>query len=154
MSIEILVQIVSGLLSLGSAALLGEFFPRLLRRILKKEETPQESYSERLARLTESLTKASTEVDGVLKELAQIARDREQAVQKLEGELGELESKEKQLQQRIQELEKVPLPVAEHFAKLIAAGEKRSAWRDYFLFGAGVVVSTIIAIILKLLGWG
>jgi hypothetical protein len=46
-------------------------------------------------------------------------------------------------------LEKTPLAVAEHFAKLVAPGEKRSAMRDYLLFGAGVVVSTAIGIVIQ-----
>ena len=65
-----------------------------------------------------------------------------------------LENREKQLQESVQALENVPIPVAEHFARLTAVGEKRNAKRDYILFGAGVVVCTVIAIILKLAGIG
>ena len=151
---EIPFELLAAALTLGAGAVVMELVPKLLRRILKKSEPSKESYGEKLSRLTESLTKASSEVDEVLSELARIARHREQAVKKLEMELGKLEGREKQLQKRIQELENVPLPVAEHFAKLMAAGEKRSALRDYILFGAGVVVSTVVAIILRSLGWG
>ena len=42
--------------------------------------------------------------------------------------------------------------MAEHFAKLTEVGEKRSAKRDYLLFGAGVIVSVLTAIGLRLLG--
>ena len=109
-------------------------------------------YSEQLSRLTSSLKKASREVDRVLNELSEVASDRERAVKKLESDLTSLERKEIDLKQRIDTLEKFPLPVADHFAKLIESGEKRSARRDYVLFGAGVLVSTGIAMILKLAG--
>jgi predicted negative regulator of RcsB-dependent stress response len=144
--VEMLATILGGLLALGS----GFFF-----RALERKEPPEvESYSERLANLMKSLTKASSEVDNILAELAQVAGDRHNTVLELEAQLTELEEHERQLQQRIQDLEKVPIPVAEHFAKMIAPGERRSAWRDYGLFAAGVVVSTVIAILLRLAGLG
>ena len=108
------------------------------------EKKPKEPYAERLAQLTESLSKASREVDGVLVELARVATARAQAVQQLETDLAGMESREKELKARIDALEKTPLAVAEHFAKLVAPGEKRSALRDYLLFGTGVIVSTVI----------
>lgn len=151
---QIPFELLAAALTLAGAAIAAEFFPQVLQRLYKKRESPQEGYGERLARLTASLTRASSEVDEVLRELARVAADREDAVKKLEIGLRDLEGREKQIQQRIQDLQNVSLPVAEHFAKLIAAGEKRSAWRDYILFGAGVIASTAIAIILRLIGWG
>ena len=71
-------------------------------------------------------------------------------MQKLESELATMEGREKELKERIDALEKTPLPVAEHFAKLIESGEKRSARRDYALFGAGVLVTTVVAILIQL----
>jgi len=85
----------------------------------------------------------------VLAELAQVARSRQSAVEELESNLTSLESREKELKAKIEALEKTPLPVAEHFAQLLAAGERRSARRDYALFGAGVGVTTAIAILIQ-----
>ncbi len=62
-----------------------------------------------------------------------------------------LETREKELKEKIEALESTPLPVAEHFAKLLESGEKRSAKRDYVLFGAGVVVTTGVAIIIQVI---
>lgn len=155
MGIEILLNVLSGVLALGAGGLLSsELIRDLLRKIIGKKGKPARPYSERLAKLTSSLTKASQEVDRVILELAQVAKGREDAVSKLENDLASLEKREKEIKQRIETLEKVPLPVADHFAKLIESGDKRSAKRDYLLFGAGVVLSTIIAVILKLAGWG
>lgn len=123
------------------------------KRFGRKKETAA-TYGEQLNELTSNLIKASKEVDRVLNELTEVASGRENAVRTLESQLSSLEEKEKDLKNRIDTLEKLRIPVAEYFAKLVESGEKRSAQRDYLLFGAGVVVSTIIAIILKLVGWG
>ena len=150
MGIEIVSTILGALASLLAGGIAStEVFQKLIHYALGKPKEPSKPYSERLAQLTANLTKASREVDNVLAELAQVAGSREAAVQKLEGDLASLESREKELKERINTLEKTPLPVAEHFASLIEAGEKQSAKRDYALFGAGVVVTTVIAVIIQ-----
>jgi len=126
------------------------FFAKRFTRVSKHGAI----YSEQLSRLTSSLIKASKEVDRVLNELTEVASNRERAMKTLESNLASLEKKETDLKERIAILEQLPLPVADHFAGLIESGEKRSARRDYILFGAGVLVSTVIALILKLAGWG
>ena len=79
-----------------------------------------------------------------------LARSRESAVQELEAGVQALESREKELQNTIDALGQTPLPVAEHFVQLLERGEKRSRRRDYILFGAGVGVTTGVAIIIHL----
>ena len=61
-----------------------------------------------------------------------------------------MEKREKELKEKIALLQSVPIPVAEHFARLVEPGEKRNARRDYLLFMAGVIVTTIIAIVLQI----
>jgi len=144
------MEIYSGLISLITSAALSLFLLFLIKRLNLKKiiiQPATQSYSERLTQLTWNLRQASMEVDSVLSELAEVARNRETAVSMLEEQLKDLESKEKTLQQRIEHLKGVPLPVAEYFAKLTEAGERRSARRDYMLFSAGVLVSTVISIL-------
>lgn len=151
MGIEILATVLGALTSLLAGALASsELIRKLVRYLRGVRETPPRSYSERLAELTASLTKASRDVDSVLGELGRVAKSREEAVQRLETDLASMEGREKELKEKIATLEQTPLPVAEHFAKLLEAGEKRSAKRDYLLFGAGVVVTTVIAIVIQL----
>ncbi|MFH1418284.1 MAG: hypothetical protein ABII12_08380 [Planctomycetota bacterium] len=151
MGIEVLVSVIAGAASLLAGGVASiEFFQRLIRQLLGIRKDTEKPYSERLSDLTGSLTKASREVDSVLSELAQVARSRESAVQKLETDLKGLETREKGMKEKIEVLENTPLPVAEHFAKLLESGQERSAKRDYVLFGAGVVVTTGIAIIIQL----
>lgn len=152
MGIDLITTLISGIASLiGFSLLSNDFMKRFLRRLLGVKEPAKKPHIERLNELTISLTKASHEVDSILIELAQVAKNREESVQKLETDLLSLENREKELKDRIQTLEKTPLPVAEHFAKLLETGDKRSAKRDYLLFGAGVIVTTIIAVIIQLL---
>jgi len=73
-------------------------------------------------------------------------------VTKLEAQLSQLTQEEGELRKRIEGLQQVPLPAAEYFATLVNKGEKSSALRDYILFTAGVVVSAIVAVVLKHFG--
>ena len=144
------ISIVAAILGL-----LGGLIPvveGVLRKRLGREK--EEGYAEKIARLTTNLQKASEDVDGVLRELASVAATRASAVSDLESQLQQMTAREQELKKRVEDLQATPIPVAEHFAALIAKGERRSAFRDYALFGLGVVVSTVIAIILRLAGLG
>jgi hypothetical protein len=154
MGIEILVSLLSGVLSLVLGGLAStELIRKLFRLPLRNSQgTPVTSYHDRLARLTDTLAKSSAEVDLVLAEIAKVSKDQAAAVAQLETELETLGAQERELQDRIQTLKSVPIAVAEHFAALTIPGEMRSAKRDYLLFGAGVVVSTVTAIVLHLAG--
>jgi len=148
-------SLVAGLSSLLAGAGFGwlaesKMFRRWLRRIMRLPEAAPKSYSERLSELTASLSKASAEVDSVLAELSRVAKERGDAVQRLETDLATLESREREIKERIETLQKTPIAVAEHFAKLLEPSERRSARRDFILFGAGAVVTTVIAVVIAL----
>lgn len=150
MSIGFLISIIAGLTSLAAGGIAStELIQKVLHYFLGRRKKTEKTYSERLAELTANLTNSSREVDLILAELAQVAGNKEVGVQRLEADLAALENHEKELKEKIDTLESTPLPVAEHFSKLIEAGEKRSTMRDYTLFAAGVVVTTLIAIIIQ-----
>jgi hypothetical protein len=109
-------------------------------------------FSIRLRELTTNLQASSKQVDEVIKEISGIAETRQAAIKRLETDLENLEAREKSLKERVDLLEKIPIPVAEHLATVMQPGERRSAVRDYILFLAGVVTSTIISIVLHLVG--
>lgn len=148
---EILSIVGGAMVSLLGLASL-DTFKKLLYALfgIPKKEEKEKPYSARLSELTTSLVKASKEVDAVPSVLAQVTRDRENAVQKLEVDLENLENRERELKEKIEVLEKTPIPVAEHFAKILESGKKRNARCDFFLFGSGAVVTTVIAIIIQL----
>jgi hypothetical protein len=110
------------------------------------------SFTDRVSKLAENLNRSSREVDSILKEIASVMADRQAAAAKLEEELSRHSQHESELKQRIDALKDVPIPVAEHFAKLTESGERRSARRDYLLFGAGVLTSIVTAIALRWVG--
>jgi hypothetical protein len=56
------------------------------------------------------------------------------------------------LKRRVESLKSVPIPAAEYFANLMEKGERKSAFRDYTLFLLGVIVSGIVAVVLRMLG--
>ena len=148
---DILFALVAAALSLIALPLVDNA-QRLFKALFGlQKQGVEETYSARLVRLTENLTSSTKEVDEIISELTAVAKEREIAIKKLEIELSSLEGREGQLKERIEQLENTPIAVAEHFAELTAAGEKRSAKRDYLLFGAGVAASTIIGIVLQII---
>jgi hypothetical protein len=153
MGIDILISLVAAVVSMAAGSVVAAApIEKALRRFFRiPRRTPTETYAERLAKLTDTLKRSSEDVDGVIEELSTVARERENAVRKLEADLASLSEREQELQKRVDDLQNVPLPVAEHFAALTSVGEKRSARRDYVLFGLGVVVSTVISIIFFLI---
>jgi len=150
--IELLAAIVTLLAGVATNVLTEEMLPKLRRRFRPEAREAPKSYKEQMANLTRSLVKASADVDRILQEMTEVTQQREGAIVRLEQQLDTLSDRERQLQQEIETLEKIPLPAAKYFASIVERTEKRSAWRDYALFGLGVVVSTVIAIVLRLFG--
>lgn len=145
MNIDVLLATLSGLVSMALGALI---FASWRRRPYKVHaRTPTKTYAERLARLTDSLRKSSADVDAVIEELSSVAQQREAAASKLESDLATLSAREQELKKRVSDLQDLPLQVAEHFAALTKATERKSERRDYMLFGLGVLVSTLLSII-------
>ena len=153
-----ILNIIIGLLlsmSIGiSVNLLVPSMEKIISRLFgKPTDQKQETYSDRIVKLNEILTKSSKEVDNVIKEMARIGEERANSVSNLERQLEELSIREQQSKARIQTLEKVPVESLQYFEQILAKGDSRSAWRNYMLFGLGVVVSTVIAIVLKYVGF-
>ena len=118
--------------------------------IFKKKPSSKENFNVKLKQLTSSLLQASKEVDNIVIELTDVIESKEKHLNTLEGELNKMSSRELELKQKIEALEKTPIIAVDHFAKLVESGEMRSRKRDYILFGAGVLVTTIISILLKI----
>jgi len=104
------------------------------------------------AALFQQLNDAAKNMDAVISQIQEYTTQRQSEVSRLEAQLSTLAREEGQLRETIKNLQGVPLPAAEYFATLVNKGEKSSAKRDYLLFTAGVVVSVIVAIVLKHFG--
>ena len=112
-----------------------------------------ETYNDKMSRLTGILLKSSAEMDKVLSEINTVSIDRTESLAKLENQLTELSIQEKQVKERIAALEQVPLEAIAHLEKMLEKGDRRSASRDYLLFFLGVVVSAILTMVFRLLGF-
>jgi len=148
MTFDIIYNLIIGMVASLIVALVFYLWGHFRRSGIK--EKAKKTYSERLSELLSNLARASSEVDNVIGEITEIAHEKSETLRKFENDLANMEIREKELKDTIEALKNVPVPVAEHFAKLVRSGEKRSARRDYILFGSGVIVTTIIAIIIQL----
>ena len=155
MNLEILFSLLGAATSLaigGGASVFIDLFKKLILKDNSKNFVNKKivTYSDKITKLTENLNKSSREIDKVLKEIEIVALDHSKSVESLERQLSDLSQREKQVKDRIELLEKVPIEVVQQFESILQKGEKRSAWRDYVLFGLGVLVSTGIAIVLNI----
>jgi len=147
------IEIIGGMTAGILAALLSYLIEPIWRRWFRKETiVPQVSYKDKISKLIESLSKASDNIDSIMREIAEVGQQRETAITQLEKHLKSLSKQEKQLKEKINALEKVPLPAIEYFAKTTEKSERKSALRDYILFGAGVVVSALFTILFRFFG--
>jgi vacuolar-type H+-ATPase subunit D/Vma8 len=106
------------------------------------------------ANLLSELSKTSAQMDTIIAEIGKLTEERQSKMLKLENDVTLLSQREQEIKARIEGLEKVPLPAAEYFAKLVEKTEKKSQIRDYVLFLSGVIVTAVVAVVLKKLGWG
>lgn len=113
----------------------------------------EETFSETISRLLGTLTASSKEMNSVFLEIEKAIAERTEAVARLEESLAELAHREQEAKERVATLEKTPVEVAQYFEEIIKKGDKRSARRDYFLFGLGVILSVVVGIVLWLLGF-
>jgi hypothetical protein len=108
-----------------------------------------ESKSDSPERLFEELSEASTKMDSVLARIEALRVLRKSAIEKLETQLLDLTTRKGDLTKQIEQLQKIPLPAMDYFMQSMRKQEKSSSVRDYVLFIAGVLVSAIVAVVLK-----
>jgi cytochrome c-type biogenesis protein CcmH/NrfG len=108
------------------------------------------NYSERLGAAMQQLVAESSRFDEVLREVTQLAIERERDVARASERVEALATQEAQTKARIDELSRVSVPAAEYFVEVVRQSEKNASRRDFALFLAGAVVTTIIAVVLRL----
>jgi hypothetical protein len=172
MGLEILISIFAGLISLTFGGVVEKilkplypefekiynsnpksFKSKIISAIFDLQPKSIHNYSTRITTSLENLKKASLEIDKVMNEFAIISTERQQTISSMELKLKELTEKEIALKSKIHTLEKIPLEAIQHFENALNKGDKRSAYRDYTLFGLGVIVSVVVTIVLKLVGF-
>ncbi len=147
-----LIKVVIEALYKSSSRVRKSFDSSFGKFVLKIFDIKETDASSPTKELLADLRKASTEMDRIVDEIGKYTEDRQSTVMRLEGDLHALSQREQELKERIEGLQKVPLPAAEYFAKLVEKTERKSATRDYVLFLLGVVASAVVVVILKAFG--
>jgi septal ring factor EnvC (AmiA/AmiB activator) len=138
----IILAIAAGLIA--SKILMGTVGP--------EEEQIRELRLEKFRELSKNLSSVSAEIDELLRGLADAIDKKTEELTDIESELVKAKSDFKEIQVKIAVLEKTPLPVAEYFADLQKAAEKKNALLAWFLFLLGIILTTILNIVLKKVG--
>lgn len=162
------LSLLAAVLGAAASLVLGGVIP-LIERLLNRyddsavakyleqhgyfERDDADTYQAKIHKALALLAKATADVDAVVRGITDLAQERQQNIAKLETQLAALTTRESEVKAKIAALEQVPLPAMKYFEEALRTGDKRSAYRDYALFGAGVLVSTIVTLVLKRLGF-
>ena len=104
------------------------------------------------------LSKASEEVDRVIRDVVAEMKAREDMLEELRKEHAALSEEERKLSDRVDALKHVRIEAAQYFQEInqknLEQTEKKRARRDFYFLLIGIILTTAIGIILKLLGLG
>lgn len=163
MNIELVVAAISALVGASVPFIqeLTKIFVRLRPQLFESEVAKRVlellgvavPVKDEASALLARLSKASAEMDGIITEIGRITAQRQKKIMDLEADLTHLSDREKEIKQRIESLQKVPVAAAEYLTRYIERSERKSATRDYTLFLLGVVVTVVVTVVLKRLGW-
>jgi cell division protein FtsB len=167
---ELLIALLSGSLAAAAGGLLTAT-KELLQTLMKRSPSLQPFFESRVgkvllsiygieqrsadggtAKLLTDLSNTAATMDRIVAEIGRVTHERQATVTKLEADLLELSKREEELKGRIKALESVPVPALNYFEEILRKQEKPTARRDYLLFLAGVILTTVIAILLKKYG--
>jgi hypothetical protein len=142
------------LLQLLIAILVGLIFFAVENRVVSrrtKERGSRATSTGDLARLVNGLNKTSLELDRILAQIVEVAQNRADAATKLQAEMKRLEEAEEEYLVRIETLKNEPLQIVNDLLNEFEPNRIRTPRRDFMLFLAGVVVSVIVSVGLRLL---
>ena len=142
------------LLQLLIAILVGLIFFAVENRVVSRrtqERGSRATSTGDLARLVNGLNKTSLELDRILAQIVEVAQNRADAATKLQAEMKRLEEAEEEYLVRIETLKNEPLQIVNDLLNEFEPNRIRTPRRDFMLFLAGVVVSVIISVGLRLL---
>jgi predicted transcriptional regulator len=139
------------------AILIGLLFFIVENRIISRRSSQAGSKATStgdLSRMVNGLNKTSNELDKILAQIVEVAQDRSEAATNLQAQMKKLEEAEEEYLVRIEILKNEPLRVMSDLLNELQPNQIRTPRRDFMLFLAGVVVSTLVSILLGLLKVG
>ena len=142
------------LLQLLIAILIGLIFFAVENRILSRRSRERDSRATStgdLSRLVNGLNKTSMELDSILSQIVDVAQNRADAAIKLQAEMKRLEEAEEEYLVRIETLKNEPLRIVNDLLNELEPNRIRTPRRDFMIFLAGVLVSVIVSLGLRLL---
>ena len=154
--IDTIIPMLAAIISITVALLSQLIIVYSLRkkRAAKREIPP----GERLQQSISKLSTASQEIDTIIQDIVQDINRRQSALEELKARHQLLSQEEAELSKRVEMLKGLPLEVAKYFQQIneqsLQQMEKKRARRDILMFLLGIIVTTIIAILLKVFGVG
>jgi myosin heavy subunit len=140
-----LIAFVSGLI----LPLIGSYFSRK-KRAVRKEVPPGERFQESISKLSS----ASKEINMIIQDIVGDINKRQSALEQLKQRHQTLSQEEQELSKKVKMLKDVPLEVANYFQQIsqetLQQVEKKRARRDVVMFVLGILVTTVVAILLRI----
>lgn len=122
------------------------------KRAVKRESLP----GERIQQSISKLTNASQEVDIIIQDVIKDIKNRHAILEELKTTHQSLVQEEKELSKRVEALKGIPIEVAKYFQQIneeaLQQMENKRAKRDILMFIFGIIVTTVIAMILRSFG--
>ncbi len=151
-----IVSIVAGLIAVLVGAITGFTYYYALQR--KRAARREVSPGERIQQSISKLSSASQEIDFIIQNIVEDIKNRQAALEELKARHQTLLQEEGELSKRVEMLKVLPLEVAKYFQQIneqtLQQVEKRRARRDIMMFIFGIIVTTAIAILLRVFGVG
>jgi len=151
-----IVAIAAGLISVLVAVITQLIYYYSLRR--KRAARREVPPGERIQQSISKLSSASQEIDVIIQNIVKDIKNRQTALEELKARHQTLLQEEGELSKRVEMLKDLPLEVAKYFQQIseqtLQQVEKRRARRDIVMFIFGILVTTAIAILLRVFGVG
>lgn len=151
-SMDFILPLITGVL----AVIMGVLFQLTLVRIRKKRVAIRElPTGERIQQSISKLSSASQEIDDIIQGIVKDIKNRQTAFEELKTRHQILSKEEEELTKRVEILKDVPVEAAKYFQQIsedtLQQAERRRAKRDITMFFLGIIVTTAIAILLRVL---
>ena len=147
----IIVTIAAGIISAVAALIAQLIYYYSLRK--KRAARREVSSGERIQQSISKLSGASQEIDAIIQDIVEDIRRRQTMMEELKARHQTLSQEESELSKRVEMLKDLPLEVAKYFQQIseqtLQKAEKKRARRDSLMFVLGILVTTVIAILLR-----
>jgi len=145
------ISIVAGLISALLAVISQLIYYSLQRKRAARREVPP---GEQIQQSISKLSSASQEIDVIIQNIVKDIKNRKTVLEDLKARHQTLLQEEGELSKRVEMLKDLPLEVAKYFQQIseqaLQQVEKRRARRDIIMFIFGILVTTAIAILLRI----